>query len=76
MRVLEDHHYRLLVRQTFELPKQRLQCPFFFRCGLRLGNGWCSDVGNDMRSARNATSPSVGAARASTASNFSSLAPG
>src|SRR5437588_9738567 len=28
MRVLEDHHHRLLARQTFELPDQRLQNPF------------------------------------------------
>ena len=29
MRVLEDHHHRLTLRQTFELPDQRLQCPLF-----------------------------------------------
>ena len=28
MRVLEDHHHRLLARQTLELPDQRLQRPF------------------------------------------------
>ena len=28
MRVLEDHDHRLLARQAFELPDQRLQCPF------------------------------------------------
>ena len=40
MRVLEDHQHRLLARQTFELPDQRLQVSVsFFRCGLRFGGG-------------------------------------
>ena len=71
MRVFEDHHHRLLARQTLELPDQRLQVRSFLRCGLRLGSGWRSEAGNDSRSARNATSSSGGSARASKASSFS-----
>ena len=48
----------------------------FLRCGLRFGRGWRSEAGNDIRSARNATSSSGGAARASKASSFSNLAAG
>jgi class 3 adenylate cyclase len=48
----------------------------FFRCGLRLGNGWRSETGSESRSARSATSSSGGATRASRASSFLSFAAG
>ena len=46
----------------------------FFCCGLRFGSSWCSEAGNDSRSATSARSSGGGAARATKDSSFSSLA--
>ena len=37
MRVLEDHDHRLLARQAFDLPDQRLQCPLLLPLWTEVG---------------------------------------